>query len=358
LIIKNLSIYNLRIIEKVSIEPSPGINLITGQNGSGKTTILEAIYLIARNKSFRTSKINTLINYKSNELLITTRLERDNTGQFTIGIKKTKHNTEVKISGKKQTKLSEVVKQLPLFIITPDVNRIFEDGPSLRRKLLDWGVFHVEHSYRETFQQFNRLLQQRNALLRTKISETTNWDYLLSESGEIIQIQRENYLQEWLKVLMELTRGFNFLENINIELKKGWAKENNYLAELKLKSQKDKFHGFTSIGPHRADIEIKIHDTSVIDILSRGQIKILSSLLILSQALLYKRKVCESPIILIDDIQAELDLVTRKKLFTLLESLDFQIFLTSSGDLKQGRIEHNDWNMFHVEQGVVLPVNI
>ena len=348
----HLNIRNLRIIEEAEISPSSHINLIIGTNGSGKTTLLEAIYLLARAKSFRTNKASPLLRYGQQNLLISARLENKQNSSSTIGITKTNKETEIKVSGKRQSKLSELAKQLPLVIVTPDVNRIIEEGPEIRRRLLNWGVFHVEQNYSKEVLRYNRVLGQRNSSLKQYDGNSSYWDRILSSIGETLSEKRQNYIKAWESLIKKNSKPYAFLDGLSIKLKQGWPENSTYIDALTTRLESDKSQGFTTLGPHRADLKITLNGVQARDCLSRGQIKILSTILLFSQADLIQNILGDEPILLIDDIQAELDRSTKEQFLTDIYKRSFQTFITSTDyDMFTGL--NLDARMFHVEHGQI-----
>ncbi len=321
-----LRLSQFRNIEALEIDLSACINIITGANGAGKTSILEAIYLLARGKSFRSNDTRQQIRHgqKSCEIVLKT----DKTD--TIGLQRTVSNLTMRCNGQPVLKLSEVAQRLPVFAITPKSHALVEGPPETRRRFIDWGVFHVEPNYGDLVQHYNRLLKQRNASLRQSKGLEKLWDQQLLEVAlAITQLRRvfvdrlQNSLQQ---VLAQLTR----TDVTTITLQPGWQGADNNLAnELTRKLELDRERGFTSVGPHRADLSIQHHARSVRDTISRGQQKMLAIALLLAQTELLSSSSGSMPTLLIDDMPSELDAWHQERLFVYLSELRAQKIVAS-----------------------------
>ena len=348
--INNINIKNFRLFENLTFPPSNKINLIIGNNGVGKSTLLEAIYLLARNKSFRTKNTSSLINNQAVEFLITANLTSDFGHNFHIGLKKTTNMTELHIAGKKQRRLTEQARVIPMGIITTNTQKFFTDGPKVRRKFLNWSVFHVEHGYAEIVAKYNKILLQRNTALRNQNRNYRIWDLQLIEYGNEIDVLRKNYINNLQLIFLDQVKYFDYLKDIEIMYKQGWKKDIS-LSEA-IANSNDEINKYTYNGPQRADIEIYINNVSVSECLSSGQLKVLSILLILSQLNITKKVRQESPILLIDDFQSEIDKTNMKKILQVIRNLDCQTFITSINLDKYFESDSDD-RLFHVEHGEI-----
>jgi len=342
-----IHIHNLRIFSKLEFQPDPGINLITGANGVGKTTILEAIYLLARAKSFRTSSTSSLIRQGENDLLLRAKMQgRDGVTQ-TVALQKSHNRTLVKVSGTSLKRLSTLARRLPLGLATASIHKLLEEGPGQRRKFINWGVFHVEPGYSRLMTDFQRLLAQRNYSLRHASHETHIWDRQFVNCSDQITLARENYIVLFRNYLLRLIESFSFLENLRIDFYPGYKTQEGLQLDLTERSKSDIRQGYTSVGPHRCDIRIKLGKMPAAQSLSRGQQKILCLLMFIAQYQLLESVMGEKPIILIDDLQAELDSQSIHKILQIISDLDYQTFITS---LEAG-LQLSVKKVFHVEHG-------
>ena len=172
--IQELRVQHLRNLTDICIHPGSGINLIYGENASGKTSIVEAIYLLGRGKTFRDSRQENIIQEGENEAVVFARIDENE--RTDIGIKKDHRSTEIRINGRKEARISTLATRCPINIITPRSHEIIERGPELRRRFIDWGVFHVEPSYKNDVVSYLKLIRERNQLLRSDHTLLRHWD--------------------------------------------------------------------------------------------------------------------------------------------------------------------------------------
>lgn len=350
--ILKLEIKNLRNLTDVIIQPKPGLNYILGPNGSGKTSLLEAIHCLGRGKSFRSHKTNHLINNQSSEFSIVGKIQQKGR-PFIIGMRRTATNTQIRLGGQSINRASELTNILPLAVLDPGLHRLVEEGPDQRRRFLDWGVFHVEHSFSGLWNNYRHCLAQRNAALRTGWSQKAivHWDKELALVAEQLDQARRDYLANLLVYIEEYIIHFPAICKISITYQQGWRESTDYFSYLTAQYQSDKDRGFTQFGPHRADLRLKIDGMDARDYLSRGQQKVLVASMILAQC----RQITAqgtSAVILVDDLHAEVDAEIRGTLLALLESTKAQVFLTGT-DPSFFPIDHKSSGVFHVEHGRV-----
>jgi DNA replication and repair protein RecF len=344
--LKQIRINNLRIIEELELEPAEGINLIWGENGSGKTTILEAVYLLGRGKSFRNAEQGQLLKKGENQLSLFARTESSQQNHA-IGFAKGGRITQAKLDGKRVSRMSDLARAIPLTIITPNSHEILERGPQYRRRFLDWGVFHVEPSYRSVFERYSRCLKQRNAALRIRGGFDGSWDRELVDMGQQVNIFREKYISRLKDKIIELASDLLKIDPLEIDWVRGWSEKNDLEQIIKDAGQGDIQSGYTRYGPHRADISIKLKGQKVEKIASRGQQKMLVATMHLAQAELAKDLSGTETIILIDDLTSELDQTNREILLNHLNKLGNQTLITGVDNIS--RDSTNFSKVFHVE---------
>ncbi len=330
------------------MNPDAGINLIHGRNGSGKTSLLEAIYILSRGKSFRSSRAGPLIQKGKTSLNVFGKYVQNGVTNK-IGIEKTTSTTSVKANGQIVSTLSELARLSPLHIVTPTSHQILERGPEFRRKFLEWGVFHVEHSYQQIYRRYLRALQQRNASLRQDPRSISVWN------GEFIKcaLEVDEKRRQYLKLLLpHFNREVSYLlanKPVSLELRSGWDAEKT-LEQVLINNQKsDIERGFTQSGPHRADLAIKLQGVKALQFASRGQQKLLISALKIAQISLAAEVTKNSQLVLYDDIGAELDSRNIDLLIARLTETNAQLFFTTvdPSDVLQERAA----KVFHVEHG-------
>jgi DNA replication and repair protein RecF len=242
LVLNQLTITNLRNITELVIQPSSGINLIVGDNGSGKTTILEAIHLLSLGRSFRTRFLKNAVQFGHQKLQVIAKTTSD----APVGLQfDLTQGLQIRLNSQPLKRLSDLASQLPLQLIPANCHQFFEQGPRYRRQLLDWGLFHVEPSFNYQWQSYRKVVQQRNSALRQhkKDQEIQVWDNHLAEYGEKItslrQQQLELILEKFSNIFPRLCPEFSNVE-FALQFKSGWAKEHSLIEVLNANLERDK----------------------------------------------------------------------------------------------------------------------
>lgn len=343
-----LKISHLRNITQANLKFSPGINLIAGPNASGKTSLLEAIVLLCRGRSFRTARISQLVQHQSKQMLIVGMIY-EGKKFHSLGLSREHNKTLMKLNGRPLTRSTELIELQALHVITPESHEILDQGPKMRRQYLDWGVFHVKPAYLQCWQRYHRILRQRNHALRSgEVKQAIQaWDKPLVTEAESLHAYRVAYLEKLGPALHKFGQQLLDLD-VEFSYQPGWSKKYlNFAAQLVNDLEHDRSRGYTQSGPHRADISVKTSGTPVTQIFSRGQQKLLISAMYLAQ-------VSNSPspgLLLIDDLPAELDPIRRERLMAAAASTRAQIFVTAT---EPNLIRLENWTekkVFHVEHG-------
>ena len=355
-----LIVQQFRNIKACDIELSAGFNFIIGPNGSGKTSLLEALYMLGHGRSFKSALTGRVIQNGYDELFIHGRLRHSDSFELPVGINKQRDGTtEVKIGGQSGQKLAQLAQVLPLQLIHPEGFELLTDGPKYRRAFIDWGVFHIESGFYDSWGRLKRLTRQRNALLKTAKSykELSYWDQELAQLAEHIDRWRNNYINELKSVTQEMCRGF--LPEFDIELKyyRGWEKETPYAKILEKNFERDQQLGYTFSGPNKADLRIKVNSTPVEDVLSRGQLKLMVCALRVAQGQHLTRVTGKQCIYLIDDFASELDSQRRQRLATCLKQTGAQVFVSSITASQIEEMQDDNGRMFHMEQGKIESIS-
>lgn len=347
----SLRIHNLRNISNLEISPSKGINLFFGKNGAGKTSILEAAYLLARAKSFRSSRSGPLIKKGEGELTVFGNYQTSGL-QYALGVRKKGTDTEIRMNGKTVKRTSEIARILPVQIITPQSHQILERGPEFRRRFIEWGVFHVEHRYHQLYKRYTRALNQRNAAIKNRSDNISVWDRELSESGERLNAMRIHYLEQLNAFVAKESSDLLPQHTVELEWRQGWDKNRTFAEALELQFKSDAEKGYTQVGPHRADLIVRLDGQKAINVASRGQQKLIVMALKLAQMTTMKALVSESPILLLDDLGAELDSDNLFIVLTRLKQLSVQTFITSTDKRAFDDVALD--KLFHVEHGALM----
>ena len=358
-LICQLQIDRLRNIECSKLEFSPTYNLIYGQNGSGKTSLLEALYILGHGKSFRGNRTQSLIQHGKDRFVLYGEALLEDHATYNIGVEKTAYRTKIKINGQRQENASELASFFPIILVNPDSYDLVEEGPSIRRQFLDWGLFHVEQSFHEQWHTFNRCLKQRNAALKSGDPEVIcrSWDTLLIESGNQVTESRYQYLQELKPWFEKLLAFLDYPYKVELRFIQGWDEDLNYSAVLNQSFRRDCILGHTSSGPQRADVLLEVNHKEAAEVLSRGQEKLLVAILRLAQGLLLKEKTGKQSIYLLDDLASELDHQRRQQVYNLLDTfIHAQIFITATEKEFLPTNSNAKSKLFHVEHGKIIVV--
>lgn len=348
--LSRLKISNFRNLSTVEIDLHEKCNLFYGMNGSGKTSLLEAIYFLSMGRSFRNRLLSRIIKYDANDFSLFGELYRDE-GVITIGIERSENDGEIKIGGEKVSSYSELAKLLPLQLINYNGYKLLEHS-KFRRGFIDWGLFHVEHGFLQLWKKLSRLIKQRNAALESYDScDISIWDEELAQVSLEIHILREKYVEQLILVIKELLAKFFDALNLEIIYYRGWHSDCELHDVLKKNIDKDRINGSTQFGAHKADLFFKINNIQIHDSLSRGQQKILFSTISLAQGILFEKLTNRKCIYLIDDFAAELDREKQEKFVDLLIKLNSQIFVTGLQNIELLNFFPINLKMFHVERG-------
>jgi len=358
MLLQDLKVRNIRNLKQVDIHPAPKINIVYGANASGKTSLLESIALLARGKSFRTHHLSNVMNRECTSFSVTSNIVPYNGHTIGLGVEHRDGQLRMKAEGTILKRISELASYLPLIAVNQDCHQLFSQGPRLRRRFLDWGMFHVEHSFLTVWRRYHRALKQRNALIQQQDAcPSTSWDEELEISAEHLHVLRDQYIQRFSKIFMQhVSKLFEVELPLSITYERGWKAGENLSAVLSRSFHKDKVLGYTQFGPHRADLRIGIHGRPVQEVVSRGQQKLLIYAMYLAQARLYQELKGRTCVILADDACAELDVRRLSALMDLIENLDVQIFLTTTERFEAMDKKGADQKLFHVEHGQIKEV--
>lgn len=348
--LQELRIEDLRCIESAELDLHPRLNLISGPNGSGKTSILEAIHLLGRGRSFRTRITERLIRRGTQRFAVFGRTGDTLPHDLGVGCDR-EQGLQVRVDRQEVQGLAELASLLPLQVIDPGIHRLVEEGPLLRRRWVDWGVFHVEPDFMRTWADYGRALRQRNASLKCG-AETDPWDIELARLGEALTRSRQRLLDAlqplWRDILDRLLPGLQ----LEWTFHRGWSHEHDLHESLRLALPRDRERGSTGVGAHRFDVALKADGRLAREVLSRGQQKLLGASMALAMArLAIGRHAQRGFMLLLDDPAAELDRQKTSLLVGEIGGLGCQLVVTS---LDPDRAEFGPPDRaFHVEQGRV-----
>ena len=356
--VKSLNINNLRNIVSTQIDPDPCLNCFIGDNGAGKTTILEALVVLSKGRSFRTGQTSSLIGPDSKNFQVITRLESNSGEDHQLGMERGSDYWNARHNGEDVTQLSEFTRLLPHVLLEPSSHTLVSGPPEGRRKYLDWGVFHVEHMFLLLWRRYTRVLKQRNAALRqSNVTVVESLDPQFVSLGEQLHQARQHYAERLNALLQKKLPIFNnTLQGITLSYRKGWAGES--LAEAaELSFSRDIERGSTSPGPHKADLYLALNGAPAKERLSRGEQKSMTAAMIMVQAQL----ICESgerPILMLDDLSSEFDERHLEKVLSAGIELGVQVWLTGTKMAPAIKACESSYKTFHVEHGNVRPITM
>ena len=360
--LNELHVHHFRNIEQQKLCFSAGLNLIHGANGSGKTSLLEAIYYLSTARSFRSSNHRRVVQEGGRSLTLFGVVTDPVRGAIKLGLEREPGNTggvRLHVNGEAGRSVAQFARILPVSVIEPGTFELVAGGPGNRRRFLDWLVFHVEHWFSGIWQEAQRALKQRNHLLRHGIirhSAIGPWNARVADLGEQLNRGREagfKRFRDEFDAILERSHA-EWLEPVTLEFNPGWDSGKGLADVLESNLESEARAGCTLYGPNRADIRIKVGRYPAGEVLSRGQQRSLVVLMKLAQMRVLQSVGCEG-ICLLDDIHAELDSDNQALLARELLALNTQVFLTgitapNQGALGNLMLEHEP-AMFHVEHG-------
>ncbi|GAA0818227.1 DNA replication/repair protein RecF [Colwellia asteriadis] len=365
--VAKLIVQNFRNLATKSISLHPELNFILGDNGSGKSSLLEAIFFIGHGKSFRTSKIEHLACY--NEDVFTVSVKDNNDLQLGLSKDIRLGITNIKINGDRHTRLSDLASNIAVQIITPESFKLFFGGPKERRRFIDLGMFHVKQDFSHQWREFSRVLKQRNACIRSGTDKAilSYWSTVFCELSVKVAHVRQTYVESlieelrvWLALLLP-----ELVDLVNVQYLQGWPQAKELSEILDKNFEREKSYGYSLYGAHKFDVKFLLGKQVIDTQLSRGQQKLFLLALTFAQAKLISRVNRVKPILLIDDIGAELDVNSRLSLARAINHLDCQVIITaieenvlapfiSLFEENSGSNKEDKYKMFHVKQGDVV----
>ena len=354
--ITKISINNFRCFKNLELSLSPGINFFFGSNGSGKTSILESVFIFSSGKSFKSSNLTSLINYDNDKFILK---GFDNKKGYIVEIEKSKNKTISISLNNNKTNTSKLVKEFPCTPIHNNTFSFADASPDFRRKLVDRSIFIAEDNFSKVWFSFYRSLRQRNFLIKNnRISDIYNWNTKLADEAEKLTKYRKGFFEKTLNefyLLINLLKPedvFDFFNFIKIEFSQGWAPEKSYLDVLNENKDIDIKRRSTTSGPHKSDIKFFINDIDARQILSRGEQKFFSIIWSCAQHEVLKKHYEVDATLLIDDIKSELDERVFKLFSDLLNHINTQVIFSCIDDCFSSKItsSFNEFKKFHVEQ--------
>jgi DNA replication and repair protein RecF len=354
--VNQLRVRGLRCLDDVSVDLADGMNVFVGANGAGKTSLLEAVFLLSHGRSFRSGARDALLQRGASALSVFATLQRAPDVERRLGLARDGSRWIARVDGETKS-LTELVSECAVTSFEPGSHALIAGSAEERRRFMDWGVFHVEQAFLGAWRRYNRALKQRNSLLRAGSTDPglyLPWEIELDEQSALIGEWRRGYLYKLSSSLAaHAAELLPELGPVTLNYRQGWT-ENLGLAEvLAMQRNRDMSRGHTTQGVHRADWALEFEHAPMREHLSRGQEKLTALACLLAQAELYAATAGEWPVVCLDDLASELDQDHQRALVTRLRGARAQILIT--GTERPQALDHAV-QMFHVEQGAVTPL--
>ncbi|MBK8964707.1 MAG: DNA replication/repair protein RecF [Candidatus Competibacteraceae bacterium] len=354
--VASLDIAGFRNLRRIDLPCSPGLNLLIGPNASGKTSLLEALYFLGRGRSFRTRQPRELIQTESELFRIVAMMASNDGRRVPVGVERGPRELVARVGGVPTRSLADLARQVPVLLLNPDSHRLLEDGPQLRRRFMDWGLFHAEPAFLDAWRRYGAALRHRNAALRARCPDRVvdAWDGELTLAAAALDRLRETFCKALESVLGPLAESTLCGVRVEVDYRRGWPlepPERDFAEWLHAGRDQDRQQSHTRLGPHRADFSIRVDGRPLSEALSRGQQKLLVIALLLAQAQLYRLRAGDASILLIDDLPSELDPANRARVMRVLATLDSQLFVTA---IEPGLLDIAAWSeakTFHLTHG-------
>lgn len=369
-----LNVHNFRNLDNKAVVFHPEFNFFIGENGSGKSSLLEALFFLGHGKSFRTSKIDALACF--NKSIFTVSIKDSKNTQLGLSRDINLGSNNIKIDGESRSRLSDLAKNIAIQIVTPESFKLFFGGTKERRRFIDLGMFHVKHNFSSLWKNLSRVLKQRNACIRLGVNSQESHSMLsywteqfCQMSLEVAELRSEytsaliDELDIWLSVLLP-----DLKSRVTVQYLQGWSQKGLLKDILESNLERELKYGYTLYGAHKFDVRFLLDNHSLETQLSRGQQKLFLLALTFAQAKLISRVNLVKPILLIDDIGAELDINSRTALSLALTKLNCQVLITAiendvlypfydvftrCEESESEQLTSKDFKVFHVKHGEI-----
>jgi DNA replication and repair protein RecF len=349
--VTRLEIENLRCIKAACLDLSPDRNLIFGANGAGKTSVLEAAFVLGRGHSFRVRDNRRLVRDGEAGFIVRCQREGEGAGRR-LGVAYERGTLDVRLDGQRGTRATQLAQALPVEVIDPSSHRIIDGGPGERRRFMDWGLFHVEQGYMPRWRDFRRVLVQRNEALRRDVSEAElmAWDEAFIAAAADLDAIRGAFVERWGETVSAI--GERLLgAAVALEYRDGSGRHRNLEAALGAGRAQERARGLTLNGPHRSDLIVRYGGGAARELASRGQQKLLAATFVLARLVDRIERHGNGGLLLVDDPVAELDDSALQRLIAELVRIPVQMIVTSIRAESMQALEAG--RTFHVEHGVI-----
>ena len=365
MIIETLKLRDFRNYGEIELKPHPGINILFGQNGSGKTNLLEAIHYCALGRSHRTSQDKEVVRKGAEAAAIGVQLRKGGI-RMDVQVKLTPGEIRKKaifVDRKRAGRLSDLMGHVQCVIFSPEDLMLVKEGPSIRRRYLDMMLSQLSTSYFTALQQYQKALDQRNALLREakkggRLDQAMldAFEEAMAAQAAIIVPLRRRMVARTAEAAQEKYASISGRPHERFAMKYACSvpDESDIAAftrdMLRKSRQEDMFRGGTGFGVHREDISLTLNDRDMKVFASQGQIRTAALSMKLAQLMVFRQETGEPPILLLDDVMSELDMTRRTRLLEEISGLQTFITCTDESDL-EGCREQRSYQVSMSEDG-------
>lgn len=351
-----LSVVGFRNIERADFSPGPQLNFILGDNGAGKSSLLEAVDFLSRGRTFRTRATRALLREGDQALMVSAVLESGRR----LGVRRTggaEAAAEIRIDGEAARTQSEMAAVLPVMVFHAGAAQQARSETRYWRGVLDWGVFHVKPAFREAWKTYQQALRQRNALLQrppgaVEQGAIEQWNRQMAQQGEILDACRREYAEKLIAQIK--TAAAEKGDPLDIRYFRGWPEGDDLEQALGADEPGDRRIGYTRRGPHRATLRLLWEGTRASERASRGQMKTLSAMVMLAQVRLFAESNRQGCVVMVDDLTSEFDEDHSRRLLEDLERSGQQIFVTAT-EMTPGMSGFDGARRFHIQRGKIEP---
>lgn len=372
----SLHMQHFRNHQNTTVEFGEGINTLLGNNGQGKTNVLEAVSYISLTKSFYASSDATVLQFGEEVFSVEGEIRTDSGLEHTIRAAYSRSGEKVfTVNGAKPETLSSVIGRFPIVVLSPENNAITFGGPMERRKFLDLLLSQISHAYLDDLLEYRRVLKQRNKLLaNAKATQVFNagliepWTTSLVQHGSRVIQQRMKFVHEFkayvAQAYNDLVRnheqpGVDYASLTGLEEGSSATLVAEVMREeLQQRQYEERKRGTTLVGPHRDDLRFTVNGMAMQQFASQGQHKTMLIALKMAEYTYLKERRDENPIMLLDDVFSELDERRCRRLIEAVEGLGQTLITTTEETVFHNAVPWNDGNRkFMVEQGTVIRVH-
>ena len=359
--IKKLFLQNFRNYECETFTFSDGLNVLFGKNGQGKTNCAEAVFYLCTGASLRIRHDKQLIRIGAESARIVAEAE-NRYGNVTIEADIYENKRDIRVNGSKISKNADLMGHINSVFFSPGELRLIQDGPDERRRFMNISISQTSPGYYTALLRYNKILDQRNALLKNRdasliLDTLPVWDEQLCKYAAVIVKKRVEFLDKLAPYAKEmhyfLTDG---AEELCVAPDKKWSGDEEEIAKTLLRRfennyEKDLRLGFTSVGPHRDDLDVTVGGIDAKAYASQGQTRTAALSIKLAEVEIFKELSGEYPVLILDDVMSELDLPRRKKLVKKISGLQTILTCTHAERVLYG----SEANKIRIENGKIKP---